>query len=142
MASFGAHLIEKEVITMSVAPRDSFKAQIQFALERGLPAFVGMLATQRLPLPSLSFDLIHCSRCLVPFAGFSMSSILTFLFCTYGMQRILYLVALFLGTIICCRLLFHLWKFMDLRWYLSLFNLKYEMYLVLYCSTAWSSAKI
>lgn len=73
VASFGAHLMKKDVITMSVAPRDSFKAQIQFALERGLPAFVGMLATQRLPLPSMSFDLIHCSRCLVPFAAPSES---------------------------------------------------------------------
>ncbi|KAG0621941.1 hypothetical protein M758_3G060100 [Ceratodon purpureus] len=73
VASFGAFLLNKEVLTMSVAPRDSHKAQIQFALERGLPAFVGMLATQRLPLPSLSFDLIHCSRCLVPFAAFNGS---------------------------------------------------------------------
>jgi hypothetical protein len=84
VASFGAFLLNKEVLTISVAPRDSHKAQIQFALERGLPAFVGMLATQRLPLPSSSFDLIHCSRCLVPFTAFSMSSILTSLFCTWG----------------------------------------------------------
>lgn len=73
VASFGACLINKEVLTMSVAPRDSHKAQIQFVLERGLPAVVGMLATQRLPFPSLSFDLVHCSRCLVPFAAFNGS---------------------------------------------------------------------
>jgi len=73
VASFGAFLMEKEVLTMSVAPRDSYKAQVQFALERGLPAFVGMLGTHRLPFPSSSFDLVHCSRCLVPFAAFSSS---------------------------------------------------------------------
>jgi len=78
VASFGAFLLEKEVLTMSVAPRDSYKAQVQFALERGLPAFVGMLGTQRLPFPSLAFDLVHCSRCLVPFAAFSMSLCLSF----------------------------------------------------------------
>jgi hypothetical protein len=80
VASFAASLIKKEVLTMSVAPRDSFKAQIQFVLERGLPALVGILGTQRLPFPSSSFDLIHCSRCLVPFAAFSTSSCFSFLF--------------------------------------------------------------
>lgn len=80
VASFGAYLLDKEVLTMSVAPRDSYKAQIQFALERGLPAFVGMLGTQRLPFPASSFDLIHCSRCRISFSSFSMSPCLTFCF--------------------------------------------------------------
>lgn len=71
MASFGAFLLEKDVLTLSLAPRDSYKAQVQFALERGLPAFVGMLGTQRLPLPSSAFDLVHCSRCLVPWGAYS-----------------------------------------------------------------------
>ncbi|XP_024362860.1 probable pectin methyltransferase QUA3 [Physcomitrium patens] len=73
VASFGAYLLDKEVLTMSVAPRDSYKAQIQFALERGLPAFVGMLGTQRLPFPASSFDLIHCSRCRISFSSFNGS---------------------------------------------------------------------
>lgn len=56
---------------MSFAPRDSHKSQIQFALERGIPAFVAMLGTRRLPFPAFSFDLVHCSRCLIPFTAYS-----------------------------------------------------------------------
>lgn len=56
---------------MSFAPRDSHKSQIQFALERGIPAFVAMLGTRRLPFPAFSFDLVHCSRCLIPFTNYS-----------------------------------------------------------------------
>lgn len=56
---------------MSFAPRDSHKSQIQFALERGVPAFVAMLGTRRLPYPAFSFDLVHCSRCLIPFTAYS-----------------------------------------------------------------------
>ncbi|GJP78182.1 hypothetical protein CLOP_g8513 [Closterium sp. NIES-67] len=67
VASFGAALLDYGVLTMSVAPKDSYRAQIQFALERGLPAMIGLLATQRLPFPARSFDLIHCSRCSASF---------------------------------------------------------------------------
>jgi SAM-dependent methyltransferase len=56
---------------MSFAPRDSHKSQIQFALERGIPAFVAMLGTRRLPFPAFGFDLVHCSRCLIPFTAYS-----------------------------------------------------------------------
>ncbi|KAH8942714.1 hypothetical protein BDL97_13G008000 [Sphagnum fallax] len=73
VASFGAYLLKKDILTMSMAPRDSHKAQIQFALERGIPAFVGILGTQRLQFPSFAFDLIHCSRCLVPFSAYNGS---------------------------------------------------------------------
>ncbi len=66
---------------MSMAPRDSHKAQIQFALERGIPAFVGILGTQRLQFPSFAFELIHCSRCLVPFSAYSMVLISSLPFC-------------------------------------------------------------
>lgn len=58
-------------MTISFAPRDSHKSQIQFALERGVPAFVAMLGTRRLPFPAYSFDLVHCSRCLIPFTAHS-----------------------------------------------------------------------
>lgn len=81
VASFGAFLLDKDVLTLSVAPRDSYKAQVQFALERGLPAFVGMLGTQRLPLPSSAFDLVHCSRCLVPWGAYSTFFSFLFLLC-------------------------------------------------------------
>ncbi|KAJ0962083.1 hypothetical protein J5N97_029911 [Dioscorea zingiberensis] len=66
VASFGAYLLSRNVITMSFAPRDSHEAQVQFALERGVPAMIGVLASKRLPYPSRSFDMAHCSRCLIP----------------------------------------------------------------------------
>lgn len=53
---------------MSFAPKDSQEAHIQFALERGVPAFIGVLGTTKLPFPSRSFDMAHCSQCLIPWA--------------------------------------------------------------------------
>ncbi|KAK1429033.1 hypothetical protein QVD17_11232 [Tagetes erecta] len=66
VASFGDSLMDYNIITMSLAPRDIHEAQVQFALERGRPAMLGILSTYRLPYPSRSFDMAHCSRCLVP----------------------------------------------------------------------------
>lgn len=71
VASFGGYLLSEGILPLSFAPRDSHKAQIQFALERGVPAFVAMLGTRRLPFPAFSFDLMHCSRCLIPFTAYS-----------------------------------------------------------------------
>ncbi|CAN6480738.1 unnamed protein product [Victoria cruziana] len=71
VASFGGFLLNKEILTLSFAPRDSHKSQIQFALERGIPAFVAMLGTRRLPFPARAFDLVHCSRCLIPFTAYN-----------------------------------------------------------------------
>ncbi|KAA8534032.1 hypothetical protein F0562_031549 [Nyssa sinensis] len=65
VASFGGYLLEKEVITMSFAPKDEHEAQIQFALERGIPATLSVIGTQRLTFPDNAYDLIHCSRCRV-----------------------------------------------------------------------------
>ncbi|RHN57014.1 putative S-adenosyl-L-methionine-dependent methyltransferase [Medicago truncatula] len=62
---FGAYLLSRNVITMSVAPKDIHENQIQFALERGVPAMVAAFATRRLLYPSQAFDLIHCSRCRI-----------------------------------------------------------------------------
>ncbi|XP_006655678.1 probable methyltransferase PMT17 isoform X1 [Oryza brachyantha] len=66
VASWGAYLIKRDIITMSFAPRDSHEAQVQFALERGVPAMIGVMATQRIPYPARAFDMAHCSRCLIP----------------------------------------------------------------------------
>ncbi|KAI9162104.1 hypothetical protein LWI28_023904 [Acer negundo] len=55
---------------MSFAPRDTHEAQVQFALERGVPALIGILASKRLPYPSRAFDMAHCSRCLIPWNKF------------------------------------------------------------------------
>ncbi|KAL5733168.1 hypothetical protein ACOSP7_032509 [Xanthoceras sorbifolium] len=65
VASFGAYLLSRNVITMSVAPKDVHENQIQFALERGVPAMAAAFATRRLLYPSQAFDLIHCSRCRI-----------------------------------------------------------------------------
>ncbi|KAM0883798.1 hypothetical protein ACQ4PT_031383 [Festuca glaucescens] len=69
VASLGAYLDSRGVIAMSFAPRDSHEAQVQFALERGVPAFIGVLGSVKLPFPSSSFDMAHCSRCLIPWSG-------------------------------------------------------------------------
>ncbi|XP_061376630.1 probable methyltransferase PMT23 isoform X2 [Gastrolobium bilobum] len=65
VASFGGYLLDKNVITMSFAPKDEHEAQIQFALERGIPATLSVIGTQKLIFPDNGFDLIHCARCRV-----------------------------------------------------------------------------
>ena len=65
VASFGAFLLDHNVTTLSIAPKDVHENQIQFALERGVPAMVAVFATHRLLYPSQAFDLIHCSRCRI-----------------------------------------------------------------------------
>ncbi|KAJ8771474.1 hypothetical protein K2173_026651 [Erythroxylum novogranatense] len=68
VASWGAYLLSRNILTMSFAPRDTHEAQVQFALERGVPALIGVIASKRLPYPSRAFDMAHCSRCLIPWA--------------------------------------------------------------------------
>ncbi|XP_057523727.1 probable methyltransferase PMT11 [Amaranthus tricolor] len=65
VASFGAYLMSRNVTTLSIAPKDVHENQIQFALERGVPAMVAAFTTRRLLYPSQAFDLIHCSRCRI-----------------------------------------------------------------------------
>ncbi|KDP44890.1 hypothetical protein JCGZ_01390 [Jatropha curcas] len=65
VASFGAYLMSRNVLTMSIAPKDVHENQIQFALERGVPAMVAAFATHRLLYPSQAFEIIHCSRCRI-----------------------------------------------------------------------------
>ncbi|MED6221641.1 hypothetical protein PIB30_056741 [Stylosanthes scabra] len=65
VASFGGYLLDKNVITMSFAPKDEHEAQIQFALERGIPATLSVIGTQKLTFPDNAFDMIHCARCRV-----------------------------------------------------------------------------
>ncbi|URD95427.1 hypothetical protein MUK42_29256 [Musa troglodytarum] len=66
VASFGGYLFERDVLTMSFAPKDEHEAQVQFALERGIPAISAVMGSQRLPFPSMVFDVVHCARCRVP----------------------------------------------------------------------------
>ncbi|KAF8037630.1 hypothetical protein BT93_B0486 [Corymbia citriodora subsp. variegata] len=65
VASFGAYLLPLDIMAMSLAPNDVHENQIQFALERGIPSTLGVLGTKRLPYPSRSFELAHCSRCRI-----------------------------------------------------------------------------
>lgn len=65
VASFGAFLLEHGILALSLAPNDKHENQIQLALERGIPASLGILGTHRLPYPSKAFDLAHCSRCRI-----------------------------------------------------------------------------
>lgn len=65
VASFGAYLLPHDIMAMSLAPNDVHENQIQFALERGIPSTLGVLGTKRLPYPSRSFEMAHCSRCRI-----------------------------------------------------------------------------
>lgn len=66
VASWGAYLLKRNIIAMSFAPRDTHEAQVWFALERGVPAMIGVMGSQRMPYPARAFDMAHCSRCLIP----------------------------------------------------------------------------
>ncbi|OVA07851.1 putative S-adenosyl-L-methionine-dependent methyltransferase [Macleaya cordata] len=66
VASFGGFLFDRDVLTMSFAPKDEHEAQVQFALERGIPALSAVMGTKRLPFPGNIFDAVHCARCRVP----------------------------------------------------------------------------
>ncbi|KAL9858031.1 putative methyltransferase PMT24 [Arabidopsis thaliana] len=57
---------DRDVLALSFAPKDEHEAQVQFALERGIPAMSNVMGTKRLPFPGSVFDLIHCARCRVP----------------------------------------------------------------------------
>lgn len=66
VASFGGYLYDRNVLAMSFAPKDEHEAQVQFALERGIPAISAVMGTQRLVFPSNVYDVVHCARCRVP----------------------------------------------------------------------------
>lgn len=80
VASFGAYLMDRNVSTLSIATKDMHKNQIQFALERGVPAMLTAFATHRLLYPSQAFDLIHCSRCSINWTRDGTSCLLYYLF--------------------------------------------------------------
>lgn len=65
VASFGGYQFDRDVLTMSFAPKDEHEAQVQLALERGIPAILSVMGTKRLPFPGMVFDVIHCARCRV-----------------------------------------------------------------------------
>jgi SAM-dependent methyltransferase len=88
VASFGGYLLDRNVISMSFALKDEHKAQIQFALERGIPAFLAVIATQKLPFPDNAFDVVHCARCRVHWYANGKCPINLFLHFIY--QKLIY----------------------------------------------------
>ncbi|XP_009801649.1 probable methyltransferase PMT28 [Nicotiana sylvestris] len=62
-SSFGASLLEKGVLTLTLGLKDDLVDLAQVALERGFPAVVTPFGTRRHPFPSGVFDAIHCSDC-------------------------------------------------------------------------------
>ncbi|PHT59455.1 putative methyltransferase PMT5 [Capsicum baccatum] len=69
--SFGAHLLSLKLMALCVAAYESSGSQVQFALERGLPAIIGNFVSKQLPFPPLSYDMVHCAQCgIIAFAMF------------------------------------------------------------------------
>ncbi|EXB63944.1 putative methyltransferase PMT28 [Morus notabilis] len=64
-SSFGASLLDKEVLTLSLGLKDDLVDLAQVALERGFPTIVSPFGGRRLPFPSAVFDAIHCGECSI-----------------------------------------------------------------------------
>ena len=64
-SSFGASLLDKEVLTLSLGLKDDLVDLAQVALERGFPTIVSPFGSRRLPFPSGVFDTIHCGECTI-----------------------------------------------------------------------------
>lgn len=88
VASFGGYLLSSNVIAMSLAPNDVHQNQIQFALERGIPAYLGVLGTKRLPYPSRSFELAHCSRFVLIFLFVGCFYVIVMVLCDLTKTRL------------------------------------------------------
>ena len=53
----------RDAIVLCLSPYEVNGSQVQFSLERGLPAVIGSLVNSQLPFPKSSFDMIHCMDC-------------------------------------------------------------------------------
>ena len=60
---------KRNVLTLPFTPRDSHEAQVQFALERGMPAVIDVMGCNGFHTYSRAFDMSHCSRCLIPWTA-------------------------------------------------------------------------
>ncbi|KAG9151938.1 hypothetical protein Leryth_002207 [Lithospermum erythrorhizon] len=63
--SFAAHLLSLNMMAFCAAAYESTGSQVQVSLERGLPAFIGNFVSKQLPLPALSYDMVHCAQCSI-----------------------------------------------------------------------------
>lgn len=64
-SSFGAALLDKEVLTLSLGLKNDLVDLAQVALERGFATLVSPFRARRLPFPSNVFDIIHCGGCSI-----------------------------------------------------------------------------
>lgn len=78
--SFGAFLLDKEVLTLSLGLKDDLVDLAQVALERGFPAVVSPFGTRRLPFPSGVFDAIHCGGCNIAWHSNGLFALSLFFF--------------------------------------------------------------
>ncbi|KAL9314062.1 hypothetical protein ACSQ67_019514 [Phaseolus vulgaris] len=51
VASRGGDLLDRGFQQLFLAPRDNHEAQVQFALERGIPAILGVISTRDTSFP-------------------------------------------------------------------------------------------
>ncbi|KAL6207427.1 hypothetical protein ACLB2K_018385 [Fragaria x ananassa] len=65
-SAFGASLLDKDVLTLSLGLKDDLVDLAQVSLERGFPTVVSPFGNRRLAFPSGVFDVIHCGGCTVP----------------------------------------------------------------------------
>ncbi|KAF3681521.1 putative methyltransferase PMT22 [Capsicum annuum] len=65
VARFSGYLLNKNVITMSFAPKDEHEAHIQFALEHGILATLSVITTKKFVFLDNAYDMIHCARYMV-----------------------------------------------------------------------------
>ncbi|CAK9178524.1 unnamed protein product [Ilex paraguariensis] len=65
-SSFGASLLDRDVLTLTLGLKDDLVDLAQVALERGFPAVISPFGMRRLPFPSGVFDAIHCGECHIP----------------------------------------------------------------------------
>ncbi|GLJ19563.1 hypothetical protein SUGI_0353570 [Cryptomeria japonica] len=70
VSSWSGDLLNRGIITLSLESKDNHEAQVQFALEWGILAILGIISIQLLSYPSSSFDMAHCSLCLIPWTKF------------------------------------------------------------------------
>lgn len=81
-SAFGASLLDKDVLTLSLGLKDDLVDLAQVSLERGFPTVVSPFGNRRLAFPSGVFDVIHCGGCTVPWHsnGLILPSCLPFTF--------------------------------------------------------------
>lgn len=82
--TLGAHLFERDLLTMCIANYEASGSQVQITLERGIPALIGSFASKQLPYPYLSFDMVHCARCNIEWDKNGMHGVFPWFFSVFS----------------------------------------------------------